>query len=323
MNSRIDKRDRITIPIIKKQKVKEESIYDELTEKACKDYLDKKLMLKDLFEIQKRNVVILLNKKVEVKGRRYLELVGLDVFTGKVIKIVDTNGAQFGLHTYNDKVAKLAIKTVIQATFKIYNNDTCLNVLRITSDFKVLGRSMLGKLREKYEYVDSEIIIDFVNKFNTVFKCWDFYKNKYAYFITEFRGSKVQKHNGKYQLKMDKNFVDIEKNVAELAKLENLYFRGWALIFVDYSESFGRPIIKVKEFYSSNFITEKQNHQLEFENDKRVMDRAMKRKWQKGYEFRGEQSEEPNLFDRMKIKRRSGESVVDEYDFSEYTIWRY
>jgi hypothetical protein len=201
--------------------------------------LNNRFIISDISDKPARNIVILLNKPKQINNKKYLDIIGIDVFTGKVVKVVDTNGAELGLHTYNLSISNLKEQDVIQAMFKPYKNNKFLNLLRITSEYTALGKSNVSKLRNKYKALfwvhNNYTISDFVTNFNTVFKFLDYNRNTMFYALTRFAGTKLLPHlrkNGdkKYQLKMGKSFVDVLDKSISISKKKGLYYQGWAII---------------------------------------------------------------------------------------------
>ena len=53
-------------------------------------------------------VIIIFYKAVEiVNKKKYLKILGIDVYTGTTVLIVDTNSMKYGLHSYQDSFINL------------------------------------------------------------------------------------------------------------------------------------------------------------------------------------------------------------------------
>lgn len=194
--------------------------------------IDERMLFDSFDGVTKRNIVILLCQKIKRGNKPFLRIIGIDVFTGKVVNVVDTNGSEYGLHSYHNELAKLKEQTVIQAEFKTIKNKFHLNTLRIVSSFRVLGSSNISKLRQKYDQL-YPTILGFILSFNEVFSFCESHKNSRSYFIVNFTGSKVQAYKDKHQLKMDKYFVDIRDNKYKYKENKGKYFRGRVILQCD------------------------------------------------------------------------------------------
>ena len=194
--------------------------------------IDERMLFDSFDGVTKRNIVIILCQKIKRGNKPFLRIIGIDVFTGKVVNVVDTNGSEYGLHSYHNELAKLKEQTVIQAEFKTIKNKFHLNTLRIVSSFRVLGSSNISKLRQKYDQL-YPTILGFILSFNEVFSFCESHKNSRSYFIVNFTGSKVQAYKDKHQLKMDKYFVDIRDNKYKYKENKGKYFRGRVILQCD------------------------------------------------------------------------------------------
>ena len=190
-------------------------------------------MLLDKFEgVMKRNIVLILCQAVMRGNKKLLRIVGIDVFSGKVVNIVDTNGREYGFHSCNNEFAKLKEQTVIQADFKMFENKFHLNTLRIVSPIRILGKGNVPKLKEKYEQLYPNKSY-FIHSFDEVFKFCSNHKNSRSYFIVNFTGTQIQPHKDRYQLKMDKYFVDIRDVTFDYKRNGNKFYHGWTILQCD------------------------------------------------------------------------------------------
>lgn len=220
-------------------------------------------ILKDIQSQSIRNIVIVINQVIILKNRKYLKLIGIDVFTGIVVKIVDTNGVKVGYHTYNEKIATILPYTVIQSEFRNCENCKDLNIIRIKATIKILGKTNLINLKEKYDYIINNYKVDFhsfVTSFDEVLKIYESNIDKQFHVIVKFNNCLIKKHKDTYQLKMKNIFVNI--NNATVNKVTQLpYFTGYAVLTV--RRSIERPYI------TSNILIGHYFNKEEFENIKK------------------------------------------------------
>ena len=194
--------------------------------------VDEKMLFNDFGGITKRNIVIILCQNIKNENKMFLRIIGIDIFTGKTINIVDTNGSEYGFHSYNSEFAKLPEQTVIQADFKMFTNEFHLNTLRIVGPILVLGRGNVPKLKEKYERIYPNIS-GFIHSFDDVFEFCSSRKSSRSYFIVNFTGSMVQPYKERYQLKMSKYFVDIRDLLFDSKSNGNKFYHGWTILQCD------------------------------------------------------------------------------------------
>lgn len=196
------------------------------------DCIDESMLFDSFDGAMKRNIVIILCQKIKRGKKPFLRIIGIDVFTGKVVNIVDTNGSEYGLHSYHNEFAQFKEQTVIQAKFKAIKNEFQLNTLRIVSQIRVLGKSNVPKLKEKYQLLYPSIP-DFIHSFDDVFEFCSCHKNSRSYFIVNFTGTQVQPHKDRYQLKMEKYFVDIRDLRFDCKQNGDMYYHGWTILQCD------------------------------------------------------------------------------------------
>lgn len=194
--------------------------------------IDERMLFDSFDGVMKRNIVIILCQKIKRGNKPFLRIIGIDVFTGKVVNVVDTNGSEYGLHSYHDEFARLKEQTVIQAEFKTIKNLFHLNTLRIVSPIRVLGKSNVPKLKEKHEQLYPNIS-GFIHSFDEVFEFCSGHKNSRSYFIVNFTGTQVQRHKDRYQLKMEKYFVDIRDVKYDSKQNGDKYYHGWTILQCD------------------------------------------------------------------------------------------
>lgn len=247
--------------------------------------IDQKMLLEGFDGAMKRNIVIILCQKTKRGNKIFLRIIGIDVFTGKTVNIVDTNGSEHGLHSYSKEFAELSERAVIQAEFKMLANKFHLNTLRIVSPICILGKCNVRKLRDKYKQLYSNIP-NFVHSFDEVFEFCNSHKSSRSYFIVNFTGTKIQAYKNRYQLKMDNHFVDIRDIKFDLKQNGNEYYHGWAIVQCDVSSNgeyrfsaqhlFGKFLNKdefkeyrkkrIADYYNQDSFTAYESEELEDED---------------------------------------------------------
>ena len=69
-----------------------------------------------------RNIAIISKRTYEQNSRKYLKIVGLDIFTGKIVSLIDNHGKSYGLCSYSEDCAKLKPRTVIKVPVELCEN---------------------------------------------------------------------------------------------------------------------------------------------------------------------------------------------------------
>jgi hypothetical protein len=223
---------------------------------------------------ESKRVIVLAYKSVEILNKKkYLKIIGIDVYSGTTVLIVDTNSMKYGLHSYEDAFISLKPYSVIKAPFKYVESDEYANVLRITGIFELLGFSNIEMLKIKY---DSLGYISFIKHFNELDDFYNINKhNKYdqifkssinngetqyvnnkkeLYTFVRFSGTKLDIHNGKYQLKIGSHFANINKDI-EVSKYLNHWYIGPVLLSCKKNQSGSLNITALKllgRFYSDD-----------------------------------------------------------------------
>lgn len=230
--------------------------FDEDDEKSLDEQFLIKLGCRTL-----RKIVIACIKEKNIRGKKYLNIIGIDILTGIMVKIVDTNGAEYGFHSFKDEFLKLKRDDVIEAEFKEFYSKSYLNVLRIVSAFMVKGTCNIRNLNKKYKEIQAANIFrnGFVWNFHTIFELARQHPKEEFYVITNFTGSKVHEYvrvsgEKKYQLKMDNIFVDIEESM-NWNEVKEKYFIGKSIISV--IQNIEHPIIKACRLMGK-FVTEER-----------------------------------------------------------------
>lgn len=195
-----------------------------------KDYI----LLNDLQGREVRNIAISYVKSEYINNVKYLLVVGIDIFTQKFVRLVDTYGHKYGLCRYCDDYKEFVNKAVIQVPCKIC--DEYLNTLRLVGKAKILGQTDFRKLFIKvletspfpsgvfpYSYID-------VPSFMQILKN---NPNK-EFFAKVFISSEIHLYKNKYQIKfsyLDANsFVDILDEKILNKNIDGKYIKGTALV---------------------------------------------------------------------------------------------
>ncbi len=161
---------------------------DEEKYETVRKYYD--VFLFDLCGHNIRNIAIISNRICEQKGRKYLKIVGLDIFTGKIVSLIDNHGKNYGLCSYSEECAKLKSRMVIKVPVELCENVfvqatkkqsiKLFNALRIKGKYEVLGTTNWFELRKKYEELRNstesesfELLVEPIS----VFKVFELFKN--------------------------------------------------------------------------------------------------------------------------------------------------
>lgn len=161
---------------------------DEEKYETVRKYYD--VFLSNLNGQNSRNIAIISNRICEQKGRKYLKIVGLDIFTGKIVTLIDNHGKNYGLCSYSEDCAKLKSRMVIKVPVELYENVfvqqgknqsvKLFNVLRMKGKYEILGTTNWFELRKKYEELrnstESESFKLLVEPIS-VFKVFELFKN--------------------------------------------------------------------------------------------------------------------------------------------------
>lgn len=216
-----------------------------------------------------RNIVIIDISTVTFNNKSFLRIIGLDILTSTVVSIVDTNGKQYGLYNNTDEFKNIRNNTVIKARFKYEPLDKFTNVLRISSEFSVIGESDLNKLRIKYNDLD---YCNFITSFEEISEMVEEHKNKEFYCITHFTGSEVKKEKDKnnYQLKAGRFAANIN-NKMDVSVCEGLKFRGHALMSCIKNTDYKYPFIKILRL-SGSYLTNSDYNFLKSKMGKKEFD---------------------------------------------------
>ena len=162
---------------------------DEEKYETVRKYYD--VFLSNLCGHDIRNIAIISNRICEQKGRKYLEIVGLDIFTGKIVSLIDNHGKNYGLCSYSEECAKLKSRMVIKVAVELCENlfvqagskkqsIKLFNALRIKGKYEVLGTTNWFALKEKYNqlhYSSENKLFKLLIEPISVFKVFELFKN--------------------------------------------------------------------------------------------------------------------------------------------------
>ena len=189
---------------------------------------DDRLVIRERLFNEHRTIVILLNNLVKKGHREFREIIGLDVQSGGIVKIVDENGKDYGYHTNSEYISRLEIDDVIKAPFKFVEDTHCLNVWRIVGECELKGKTEWPTLRTKYRKthffdvcIEFGDVIDFAEETDKSFYC-----------LTRFTGSNIIHKNNKLYLQMGRKRVLIDKQIQSSFVKEGTFFRGIVLLYV-------------------------------------------------------------------------------------------
>lgn len=206
-------------------------------------------------------VIVLVYTSVEIVNKgKYLKIIGIDVYTGTTVLIVDTNSMKLGLHSYQDYFVKLKPYSVIKAPFKYVESDEYFNVLRITGIFELLGNSKIEPLKEKYDLLG---YTSFVKPFDEIDKYYadDINNKKKLHIIVRFSGTQLIPHNNKEQLKMGAHFANIHEDL-DVSTYSGYWYIGLALLTCRKNQkgSYNITILELNgEFYDEDEYNCKKN----------------------------------------------------------------
>lgn len=196
------------------------------------------ILLNDLQGMGIRNIAIMYIKTEYRNGIKYLLVLGVDIFTQKLVRLVDTYGKQYGLCKYCDDFKNVKQKTVIKVPCKLYDGPY-LNTLRIVGSITVIGETNFGKLLKKFYDTQPMAFMFFpyskidVPCFMTILK-----NNPEKEFYARVHiSSTIRKHQDKkYQIKFSSGeinrFADIldEKFFSNKHNLDGKFIKGIALV---------------------------------------------------------------------------------------------
>ena len=195
------------------------------------------ILLSDLEGRNVRNIAIMYIKTEYRNNDKFLLILGVDIFTQKFVRLVDTYGKQYGLCKYCDDFKNVRRKTLIKVPCKMHDGPY-LNTLRIVGSITIIGETDFGKLLRKF-YITQPMAFMFFPYSKIDVPCFmSILKNnpgKEFYARVEI-SSTIKKHQGKkYQIKFSlgeiNRFADIldEKFLNNKHNLDGRFIKGIAL----------------------------------------------------------------------------------------------
>lgn len=195
------------------------------------------ILLSDLEGRNVRNIAIMYIKTEYRNGVKYLLILGVDIFTQKLVRLVDTYGKQYGLCKYCDDFKNVRRKTVIKVPCKICD-ELFLNTLRIVGSITIIGETDFGKLLRKF-YDTRPMAFMFFPYSKIDVPCFmSILKNNPGkeFYARVDISSTIRKHQGKkYQIKFSlgeiNRFADIldKKFLNNKLNLDGSFIKGIAL----------------------------------------------------------------------------------------------
>lgn len=238
--------------VVKKRKARSFTVVSKIIERYL-DYIFCFYYTDD--DYQKRNIVILKNEKYYNKAKNSYakKLVALDILTGFVINIVNTNYGDFFskgfIDPFIDAFETVKIFDVVNLYLKKINHQTMQNVYIYNgSPLHILGKCDLGRLCNKSggdkNYYSSKMTSNFEN-------CRSFlYKSLQSehYMLVNFTDTKIMEHKikkGIYQIKMQDIFVNFDSTYGRVN--EGQHYIGLVLLkcYIDKNENrcyYGEPL---------------------------------------------------------------------------------
>lgn len=188
---------------------------------------------------QKKDILILAIDPIRHKERDYLRIIGLDIFSGRVVTIVDTNGGAYGLHSYQDSWSRIPESAIIQGLFVQHTSSQYPHTLRVVSDISILDAPRIRNPRAIYDFstapgerparYNEQPIPCNTYDFSYVASFCKNHPSSFCYFLVEIKPSQVRKYNNKYQIRQNGYFVDIDPTQIP-SIYENLFYQGLTLV---------------------------------------------------------------------------------------------
>ena len=189
---------------------------------------------------QEKDILILAIASVKQKEREYLRIIGLDIWNGRVVTIVDTNGGAYGLHSYQDSWTKIPENSIIQGYFMDYVSSQYPHAIRVVSEISVLSTpdaqdpkapvcALSGTFGEKTARYNERYIPCNTYDFSYVASFCKKHPSSFCYFLIDIKPSQVRRYNDKYQIRQHEYFVDIAPALTPSIH-ENLFYKGLTLV---------------------------------------------------------------------------------------------
>ncbi len=201
------------------------------------DYKDL-VLLEDLGGREVRNIAIMYIKSEYKNNVKYLLILGVDIFTQKMVRLVDTYGMKYGFCRDCEEYEDLRIKTVIKVPCKIYEG-SFLNTLRIIGKPLIIGKTDFRKLLLKLEIIQNRACSFFpYSQIDVPCFLQVLHHNPDKEFYARVNiSSTIKKHQGKkYQLKFSSGKINRFADIIDARFLRNhhnldgKFIKGTALV---------------------------------------------------------------------------------------------
>lgn len=182
----------------------------------------------------------------------HIEIIALDVESKKLVGVVDSNGAVNGACSRTKQSISIKPGMEIDAMFKPCKQSGHLSLYRIVSEYTLLS----GETNPAADLQENDISVMLpVLSFNEVEMLCRNSQSLSFYTACRFSGSRIHAYTSKsnvlkYQIKMDRLFVDVEDPFHEMQKLADMKFVGKALLAVRI-DSRGHAILVAKRLFGS------------------------------------------------------------------------
>ncbi len=213
--------------------------------------------------------VILLNQIKVHNKQRYLLIVAQDMATLKIVRLIDFHGKIYDLYKYQEKWANLEKGDIIRLKCVFHESVNCINVLRVTSDFELIGsKNYYQEIKSNWELKEDVFEDTGKNNIKDVLQVFDTnleylgkkLKDKYGFVIYPLYDSELIEYQTKnkkikYQFvvkdfSIKKCYADIVAYVKDInIRIGDLY-TGFALIEFKFKNN--RLRLKVYDFLNED-----------------------------------------------------------------------
>ena len=117
---------------------------------------------------KEKKLAIILNKVEFHSKQKYLLIIAKDLETDKIVKLIDTHGAKYDLCKHSNDWATLNKGDVISIKCEFYKSQHCVNVLRIKSNYTLIGSIDLYKELKAIEaslFKIPELVLGFAKEY--------------------------------------------------------------------------------------------------------------------------------------------------------------
>lgn len=208
---------------------------------------------------RKLRLTILLNRMETHEGKQYLLILGQDLETWQIVKLVDTHGLKYDLYKWNSDWAALIPGSIIEVTCAFHSSLLCANVLRVKSKYSVLRKlDYIQEIKKSWsDYVNhNEPALSDFAKIDSVDISFvaNQLQGKRCFALYPMCGAKVVEYTTnrktKFQLRYNGIFADILKNDSSVVERKDRFYNGFTLLEFMYKE--GRFCLKVYDFLNED-----------------------------------------------------------------------